>query len=254
MDKLPPFYGVYPVVPTPLKEDESLDLAGMEHLVDYYVREGCHGLLVLGSGGESPYFTIDEKVDVLKTVVRKVNKRIPVIAGCTFMSLVELTSFFKKMESVAVDGFLTALPSYCPLQFDDVYSFYKEIVQRTDKKVLYYHYPQITGHFFNTDQMQKLYDIEGIVGAKERHGRPGGVFAGLQRPDSGHHRFEIERIGQQPEPGNHLSVPDQEYLSLNGYCSFNAGCHGRLLQLHVCDGCPEQHLHVYRGGTIHRRL
>ena len=167
MIRSPQFQGVYPVVPTPLKEDESLDLAAMEHLVDYYIREGCHGLLVLGSGGESPYFTIDEKADILKTVVSRVKKRIPVIAGCTFTGLVELTSFFKKVDAVDVDGFLTALPSYFPLQFDDVHAFYKEIVQRTDKKVLYYHYPQLTGHFFNADQMQKLYEIEGIIGAKE---------------------------------------------------------------------------------------
>ena len=50
------YCGVYPVVPTPLKEDESLDLAGLEHLVEYYIIEGCHGLLILGSGGESPIF------------------------------------------------------------------------------------------------------------------------------------------------------------------------------------------------------
>jgi len=167
MSKLPQFYGVYPVVPTPLKEDESLDLAGMEHLVDYYVREGCHGLLVLGSGGESPYFTLDEKIDIINTVVRKVNKRIPVIAGCTFMSLVELTSFFKKADSTGVDAFLTALPSYFPLKFEDVYSFYKEIVQRTGKKILYYHFPQITGLYFSADQMAMLYGIKGIAGAKE---------------------------------------------------------------------------------------
>lgn len=167
MVRLSQFHGVYPVVPTPLKENESLDLAGLEHLVDYYVREGCHGLLILGSGGESPYFTIDEKIDIINTVVQKVNKRIPVIAGCTFMSLAELTDFFKKAESAAVDAFLTALPSYFPLKFEDVYSFYREAVQRTGKKVLYYHYPQITGHFFNTDQMARLYRIEGIAGAKE---------------------------------------------------------------------------------------
>lgn len=68
------YHGVYPVVPTPLKEDESLDLAGAEHLVEYYITEGCHGLLILGSGGESPYFSLDEKCSVVETVAQKVKK------------------------------------------------------------------------------------------------------------------------------------------------------------------------------------
>ena len=43
--------GVFPVVPTPLGEDESLDLEGLASLVDHYARAGCHGVVVLGSGG-----------------------------------------------------------------------------------------------------------------------------------------------------------------------------------------------------------
>lgn len=167
MSRLPEFYGIYPVVPTPLKDDEALDLAGLGHLVDYYIQEGCHGLLILGSGGESPYFTMDEKIDIIKTVANRVQKRIPVIAGCTFMSLAELITFFEKSKSIDIEGFLVALPVYFPLKFDDVYHFYRETVNHTDKKVLYYHYPQITGHSFSADQMKKIYEIDGIIGAKE---------------------------------------------------------------------------------------
>jgi 2-dehydro-3-deoxy-D-pentonate aldolase len=167
MPKLSTFHGVYPVVPTPLKKDESLDLAGMEHLAEFYVKEGCHGLLVLGSGGESPFFTIDEKVDILKTVAQKVKKKVPVIAGCTFLSLAELSSFMKKGRDLKIDGYLVALPAYFPLKFDDVYNFYTRVIGLTDKKVLYYHFPQITGLFFKPDQMAKLFAIPGIAGAKE---------------------------------------------------------------------------------------
>jgi len=49
--------GIIPVVFTPLLEDESLDLRGIAHLINYYIDSGCHGLLILGSGGEHPYFT-----------------------------------------------------------------------------------------------------------------------------------------------------------------------------------------------------
>ena len=161
------YCGVYPVVPTPLKEDESLDIAGIEHLVEYYIAEGCHGLLILGSGGESPYFSLDEKCGIVKTVAEKVKGRIPVIVGCTFLSLSEILAFFAKVESLSFDGYLVALPAYYPPRYDDVFAFYSRIVQHTKKMVMYYHFPQITGLFFNSSQMSRLYNIKGITGAKE---------------------------------------------------------------------------------------
>jgi dihydrodipicolinate synthase/N-acetylneuraminate lyase len=167
MAQLSPLHGVYPVVPTPLKKDESLDLAGLEHLVDFYLREGCHGLLVLGSGGESPYFSMDEKVDILKTVAARVKKKIPVIIGCAWPGLAETEAFMKKTRDIRIDADLVALPTYFPIHFDDVYSFYSRITGQTDKKILYYHYPQITGLYFSSTQMAKLFAIDGIAGAKE---------------------------------------------------------------------------------------
>lgn len=161
------YRGVYPVVPTPLKEDESLDLAALEHLAGYYIAEGCHGLLILGSGGESPYFSVDEKCSVVETVANKVKGHIPVIVGCTFFSLAEILNFFQKADRFAIDGYLVALPSYYPLRFEDVFGFYSRIVRETKKAVLYYHFPQITGLFFKPDEMSRLYNIEGLAGAKE---------------------------------------------------------------------------------------
>jgi 2-dehydro-3-deoxy-D-pentonate aldolase len=161
------YRGVYPVVPTPLKEDESLDLAGMEHLVEYYIKEGCHGLLILGSGGESPYFSIDEKYLIVKTVAEKVKGKIPIIVGCTFLSLAEILTFMDKVDMLHFDGYLVALPAYYPLRYDDVFGYYSRIVRHTNKMIMYYHFPQITGLFFNSEQMRRLYNINGITGAKE---------------------------------------------------------------------------------------
>ncbi|MGP8153837.1 MAG: dihydrodipicolinate synthase family protein [Smithella sp.] len=167
MSGLKKYCGVYPVVPTLLKEDESLDLAGIEHLVEYYITEGCHGLLILGSGGESPYFSLDEKYSVVKTVAQKVKSRIPVIVGCTFFSLAEILLFMQKVNTLPFDGYLVALPNYYPLLYDDVFAFYSRVVQHTKKLIMYYHFPQITGLFFNATQMRGLYNIKGITGAKE---------------------------------------------------------------------------------------
>lgn len=167
MSVLSKYRGVYPVVPTPLHEDESLDLPALEHLVEYYISEGCHGLLILGSGGESPYFSLEEKCSIVETAVQKANLRVPIFVGCTFFSLAELSAFMSKVNALPFDGYLAALPVYFPLRYEDVFAFYSRLVQRTQKMILYYHFPQITGLFHNADQMRNLYNINGIVGAKE---------------------------------------------------------------------------------------
>ena len=71
--------GVIPVVPTPLKEDESLDLTGLKRLVNYYIENGCHGILVLGSGGEFPYFSFEEKLEIVKTACEAADGRIKLL-------------------------------------------------------------------------------------------------------------------------------------------------------------------------------
>jgi hypothetical protein len=79
--------GIYPVVPTPLLDDESFDARTMGHLIDHYVETGCHGLVVLGSGGELPCFTAAEKITILETALDAARGRIPIIAGCGYVSL-----------------------------------------------------------------------------------------------------------------------------------------------------------------------
>ena len=159
--------GIFPVVPTPLVEDESLDYAGLSHLVNFYVDSGCHGLVILGSGGEYPYFTFHEKLRIIEVTVKEAKRRVPVIAGAGFYSMVEAVKFIKAAEELGIDGFLIALPTYYPIGFQEVYDFYSQLCKNTEKPVLYYHYPQITGLRFHPEQISRILSIDGIEGIKE---------------------------------------------------------------------------------------
>jgi dihydrodipicolinate synthase/N-acetylneuraminate lyase len=161
------FQGVYAVMPTPLQEDESLDHAGLRHLVNFYVDTGCHGLVILGSGGEFPYFASEERLQIIKTTAAEVKNRIPVVVGVGFHSLRESVEFIKTAGEENIDGFLVVLPTYYPLLFDDVLSFYKHICAISKKPVFYYHYPQMTGHFFSTEQLTQLFSLKNMAGVKE---------------------------------------------------------------------------------------
>lgn len=121
------FQGIYTVVPTPLHEDESIDLAGLRHLINFYTDAGCHGLLILGSGGEFPYFTFEERLQILRTAAEEAGQRLKILAGVGFASLRESTAFIETAGREKIDGFLVVLPTYYPLPFDDVLSLYRRL-------------------------------------------------------------------------------------------------------------------------------
>ena len=109
------FGGVYAVVPTPLYDDESVDYEGLEHLLNYYIDSGCHGAVVLGSGGEFPYFSFEERIQIVKTSVKAVQGKIALLAGAGFsFSLAETKLFLKEAGTLGLDGFLVILPTISP--------------------------------------------------------------------------------------------------------------------------------------------
>jgi 4-hydroxy-tetrahydrodipicolinate synthase len=73
--------GIYAIVPTPLKDNEELDGAGLKHLLNYYVESGCHGVVILGSGGEFAYLSYEERMRVTKDAIEAVAGRIPLVVG-----------------------------------------------------------------------------------------------------------------------------------------------------------------------------
>jgi len=161
------FKGVFTVVPTPLMKDEGVDSAGLHHLIDYYIDSGCHGLLVLGSGGEFPYFTYEERLKIASDAAAAVKGRVPLVVGVGFCSTIETMQFMSDAGSLMIDGFLVITPTFYPLAFDDVYGFYAQLCTESKKPVLYYNFPQMTGLFFSPEQIARLLSIEGIVGMKE---------------------------------------------------------------------------------------
>lgn len=161
------FSGVYPVVPTPLLEDQSVDFKGLERLVRFYVDEKCHGLLVLGSYGELPYFTFDERLEVIKRAVRAAGGKIPVIACLGYSGLREAALFLEKSKKIAVDGYLAVLPTYFSIRHEDCLKYYNELGDYTDRPLLYYHIPQITRISPKPAELSDLLHLGHVAGVKD---------------------------------------------------------------------------------------
>lgn len=161
------FFGVHTVVPVPLLEDENLDKSGLQHLVEFYIDAGCHGLTILGSGGEFPYFAFEERLEIVRTAAQATRGRVPILVGGGFYSGAEILRFVRESAPLDFDGHLTLIPTYFSIEFDDVYELFCRVCRESSKPVLYYHYPQHSQVLLGPEQIARILSIEGMAGIKD---------------------------------------------------------------------------------------
>lgn len=161
------FEGVFPVLPTPLKEDQSPDLDGLCSLAEHYLKKKIHGLVCLGSGGEFPYFSLDEKREIVKAIMSVVKDRLPIIVGNGCMSTKETIAFSEYAAGWGAAGFLMAVPTYYPVGFKDVLSHFKMVSKAVRRPILYYHYPENTRLKLSPEEISRICEIDTVVGIKE---------------------------------------------------------------------------------------
>ncbi len=161
------FQGVYPVVFTPLTHEGAVDVPALQKIVDFLIAKGVHGLLILGSNGESPYLTDTEKRQVITAATEVCNGRVPVIVGTTYMGADQTLELGAFARNAGADALLSALPVYYPLEAEEVFGYYRILSDRLDMPILYYHFPMATHLSLSPGQIHRLAAIPNIRGVKE---------------------------------------------------------------------------------------
>ncbi len=161
------FEGVFPVLPTPLRSDQSPDLDALAVLAVHYLSRGIHGLVCLGSGGESPYFSFEEKREIIRCVASAVRGHLPVIVGTGCLSTKETISLSEYAAGWGVDGLLLALPTYYPVGAGAAYAHIKAVSDACRRPILYYHFPEATRLRLSPADVARICEIDMVVGIKE---------------------------------------------------------------------------------------
>ena len=161
------FEGVYPAMVTPLNRNLGIDENGLRYEADFLVGSGVHGLVALGSSGEFPYLTVDEKKRVIDIVVGQTNGRVPVVVCTSSTGTDEVILLSRYARDKGADGLLINLPVYFPLSDDDVFSHYRAVSRAVDLPILLYDFPYVTHLEMSLELISRLSDIENVVGIKE---------------------------------------------------------------------------------------
>nr|WSZ18087.1 4-hydroxy-tetrahydrodipicolinate synthase [Streptomyces canus] len=163
----PPFGRALCAMITPFDDSGALDLDGAQALADHLVREGCDGLVLSGTTGESPTTTDAEKAALVAAVREAVGERASVVAGVgTFDTrhTVELTLAAGK---AGADGVLVVSPYYSRPPQDALEAHFREIADASGLPVMLYDIPGRTGTRIEPETMIRLAEHPRIVAVKD---------------------------------------------------------------------------------------
>ena len=157
-------------IATPMLADGAIDEVALRALVDWHIAEGTHGIVVVGTTGESPTVDYDEHCRLIDIVVAQSGGRIPVIAGTGANSTreaIELAAYAKK---AGANYSLSVVPYYNKPNQDGLYAHFKAIAEAVDMPHILYNVPGRTVADLANDTALKLAQIPNIVGIKDATG------------------------------------------------------------------------------------
>ena len=160
-------HGVVPPTITAFDEDESVDYEATAAHARFVVDHGAHGVFPLGTNGEFPLLTPDERDDVVEAVVETVGDDAPVIAGVGAPSTRETVGHAERAEMAGADGVVVVTPYYYPLDHDAAVAHYRRVAESVDLPVYVYHIPSKTGNSLSLETLDALADLDNLAGLKD---------------------------------------------------------------------------------------
>ena len=155
---------------TPMHANGEIDWSALKSLVEWHIAEGTHGIVAVGTTGESATLTVDEHCAVIKSVIETVNGRIPVIAGTGANSTREAIELTRLAKEAGADACLLVTPYYNKPTQEGLYQHYKAVAEAVAIPQILYNVPGRTGVDMLNSTVARLAGIPNIVGIKDATG------------------------------------------------------------------------------------
>lgn len=159
--------GVFPAATTQFKPDLSVDYDASQQVLDNLVRDGVHGLVVLGTCGENNSLEPDEKRGLLKAAVEVVAGRVPIIVGCSELTTPRAAAFARDAEAIGANA-LMALPAmvYVPTEAE-LEAHFRTIARASNLPIMLYNNPPAYRVSIGMEVLARLADEPTIAAVKE---------------------------------------------------------------------------------------
>lgn len=167
-----PYFGrLLTAMVTPFNADGSVNYEKAADLAEWLINNGSDGLVVAGSTGEAATMSAEEKLELFRVVVNRINKRVPVIAGTGSNNTADSVKMTKMAEAMGVDGALIVGPYYNKPTQEGFYQHFAAVAQSTGLPIIVYNVPGRTASNISPAIVARLAaDFENIVAIKEAAG------------------------------------------------------------------------------------
>ena len=159
---------------TPFDKKEAVDYAALGKLIHYIINGGVEYIVTLGTTGETPVLSKEEKLEIIRFTMEEVNQRVPVVVG---IGGNDTRSVVSDLESYPLDGaaaILSASPYYNKPSQEGLYEHYRTIAAASPKPIILYNVPGRTGRNMTARTTIRLAsEVDNIAGIKEASGDMG---------------------------------------------------------------------------------
>lgn len=165
------FKGAGAALVTPFQEDESINFEAFEELIEMQIKGNTDALIVCGTTGEPSTMTEEERLSCIGFAVRKVNKRVPVIAGTGCNNTKSTVEMSKNAERLGADALLVVTPYYNKATQEGLFLHYKAISEAVSIPIIMYNVPSRTGcNILPETAVRIAKECKNVVAIKEASG------------------------------------------------------------------------------------
>jgi 4-hydroxy-tetrahydrodipicolinate synthase len=162
--------GALTALVTPFDAGGGVDRSALERLVRWQIARGIHGLVPCGTTGEAATLTDDEQRQVIETVARVAEGRVPVVAGCGSNDTRRTVEAARRATAAGADALLVVSPYYNKPNRSGMLAHFRAVAEATALPVVVYNVPGRTGQNLGAELTLELAGVPGIVGVKEASG------------------------------------------------------------------------------------
>ena len=155
---------------TPMLEGGGIDWDTLDALIDWHIDQGTEGIVTVGTTGESATLTVPEHCEVITHAVRKVGGAVPVIAGTGANATAEAVELTEAAARAGADACLLVTPYYNKPTQEGLYLHHRHVAEAVAIPQILYNVPARTGVDMLPATVERLAEIDNIVGVKEATG------------------------------------------------------------------------------------
>lgn len=159
--------GIVPPLVTPLLDNNTLDVEGLEKLIEHVIAGGVHGVFILGTTGEAQSISFELRHQMIKETARILKNRLPLLVGISDTSLVDSITLADLAADSGADAVVSAPPYYYATGQAELAEFYEQLIPQLNLPVYLYNMPTHTKVSFAPSTIRRIAENPKVIGFKD---------------------------------------------------------------------------------------